>query len=580
MATRRRSTPPAFDRVTQDAPTREWTVLAQDPSVRGPGGRALTTRVTVPAERLEAGPKGHRVHVIDYDATRRAYYEPRKQSLTSDPFERVSDIDRLVGDPHFHQQNVYAIAMATLGHFQRALGRPVAWGFDFPSHQLKVAPHAFADANAYYSRESESLCFGYFAGTSGRTVFTCLSHDIVAHETSHALLDGLRRFYLRPSHVDQAAFHEGFADLIALLSVLQSPEWVELGLGDIADRRHLIPSARLRYAVLKDSVLLKLAKEFGREEAGVRGDALRHSIELQPSTSILERPEFQESHRRGEVLVAAVTQAFLRIWCQRLTVLGTRYRQAINKTVVADEAATAARHLLRIVIRALDYLPPVDLTFGDYLSALLTADMQLYPDDGRYDYRRKLRESFEAFGIRPASAARGDGAWDPPPAEVALDYDGLYFETLQRDPNTLFRFLWENRVALELDRDAFTRVTAVHPTTRVSEDGIVLRETVVEYMQTLRAYARELPSLGLRCPPGLSGQTFVTLYGGGTLVFDDFGRLKFHIGTGVRSDSQNARLQSLYDQGAFNRDAVEHTRFGALHQRRMLGSMTHPEEQW
>ena len=34
-------------------------------------------------------------------------------------------------------------------------------------------------------------------------------------------------------------------------------------------------------------------------------------------------------------------------------------------------------------IRALDYCPPVDITFGDYLRALITADRDLVPDDDR-----------------------------------------------------------------------------------------------------------------------------------------------------------------------------------------------------
>lgn len=99
-------------------------------------------------------------------------------------------------------------------------------------------------------------------------------------------------------------------------------------------------------------------------------------------------------------------------------------------------------------------------------------------------------------------------------------------------------------------------------------------------MQTLRVFARELDGLGIKIPKGLSGQTFLPLYGGGTVVFDEFGRVKFHIGTGVRSKRQTARLRSLYARGAFNRDAGEQTNFADLHRRRMLGGAGHPEEQW
>ena len=112
--------------------------------------------------------------------------------------------------------------MRTLAQFERALGRRVSWSFG--GHQLKVAPHAFAEANAFYASREEALLFGYFAGPDGSTVVqNCLSHDIVAHETTHALVDGLRPRYLEPSSPDQAAFHEGFADVVALLSVFSIP---------------------------------------------------------------------------------------------------------------------------------------------------------------------------------------------------------------------------------------------------------------------------------------------------------------------------------------------------------------------
>jgi hypothetical protein len=567
-------------RASQDVPTRHLTVLAQDPTVRGPGGKALTTRVKLPAERLEPGPMGHRVHVIDYDATTDTYYRPRERDLASDPYEEVTDIDRLVGDPQFHQQNVYAIVMATMGEFEVALGRPLDWGFNSPAHQLKVAPHAFAEANAYYSRDSESLCFGYFAGTSGQTVFTCLSHDVVAHETSHALLDGLRSFYLFPSHVDQAAFHEGFSDLVALLSVLKSSEVLEHALGPVTDSRNLVRSADLSRSKLAAVFLFRLAEQFGRELDQPLAEGLRHSIGLEPSPQLLQQEQYQEPHRRGEIVVAAVLGSFLSIWEKRLDALGRDRNLDLNRTVVCEEGATAAKQLLRILIRALDYMPPVDMRFGDYLSAVLTADQQLVPDDGRFHYRDSIRAAFAAFGILPGSSRRPDGAWEPPPADRPVSYDGLHFELLRQDPNAAFRFIWENRDALGADPDAFTRVTAMRPCTRVSADGFVLRESLVEYVQTLQVQAYELKRLGIRKPVGLSGQETIRLYGGGTLIFDEFGHLKFHIGTGVRSRLQSDRLESLLDRGDLSRDARRLSSFAQLHRRRLSVGLRQARERW
>lgn len=193
--------------------TRRIPVIAQDPGVRQ-GKEILTTTVSVPWEDLQPGPIGHRVCVIDYDASTRKMYKP---AVVDDkaPFEPEGD-DDLLGDPGFHARNVYALVMRTLARFEYALGRRVGWGFD--AHQLKVVPHAFEEMNAFYSREAESLVFGYYQAQEG-VAFTCLSHDIVVHETSHALLDGLRKRFMAPSSPDQAAFHEGFGDIVALLSV-------------------------------------------------------------------------------------------------------------------------------------------------------------------------------------------------------------------------------------------------------------------------------------------------------------------------------------------------------------------------
>ena len=263
----------------ESAPLRELTILAQDPSVRR-DGTILTRRVPIMAEPLFDGPCGARIKVVDYDSSRDRLYLPLRDGYQRDlqwldPFEDENP-DRLVDDPHFHQQNVYAVAMRTLARFEMALGRRVNYGFD--GHQLHIAPHAFAEANAYYQRENRCLCFGYFPGKRNEPVFTCLAHDIVAHETTHALLDGLRPRYIDPSSPDQGGFHEGFADIVALLSVLSDPAIVRAVLEKrkvASGRRFLISPDQLKPKALKESALLGLAEQMGTSIPNGSATALR-----------------------------------------------------------------------------------------------------------------------------------------------------------------------------------------------------------------------------------------------------------------------------------------------------------------
>jgi hypothetical protein len=67
---------------------------------------------------------------------------------------------------------------------------------------------------------------------------------------------------------------------------------------------------------------------------------------------------------------------------------------------LAREARDTAAHILRMCIRAIDYCPPVDITFGDYLRAVITADLDIDPDD-EHGYRVAFVESFRQWGIHP-----------------------------------------------------------------------------------------------------------------------------------------------------------------------------------
>jgi hypothetical protein len=492
----------------------------------------LTASVTLPPEYLAGGPWGYRVQVVDFDTSTdklypRLEYELDKNGAARDPFAD-EDPGKLASNPQFHAQNVYALVMNTLARFEKALGRRLSWAF--AGHQLKVVPHAFADANAFYSRGDEALLFGYFEAKNGETIFTCLSHDVVVHETTHALLDGLRGRFTDPSSPDQAAFHEGFADIVALLSVFSLPGVVEEILARKTSEKNvptnLIPLGAVDPENLKKSALLGLAEQMGGELSAVRGEALRHSVTLAVSADHIKNPDFLVPHRRGEILVAAIMNAFVRAWSERLDSLRSVSDGYLDLQRVAEEGRDAADYLLTMSIRALDYTPPVHLEFCDYLSAIITADLEVRPVESRYRFRDNLRQSFRDFGI---DAARGtvtpsldgkkvnpettavqppeDGAWLAI-SSLALTYDRTHSDPLTRDADEVFRFIWENRDQLELTDDAYSKVLSVRPSLRVGPDGFVLRETVAEFYQVLRLRPRELSQRWkIKVPPGLSTNT-------------------------------------------------------------------------
>jgi hypothetical protein len=613
-------------------PVRYMTIVAQDPSVTS-GGRILMAKVAVPAEDVIPGPMGYRVHVVDYDSTRRYFHGTHvlPERYEDEPPEWQRGSPAIVKDFRFHAQNAYALVMKTLARFEFALGRRLGWSFD--THQLKVAPHGMFDANAFYSPVEEGLVFGYFKGTSGKPVFTALSHDVVVHETTHALLDALRERYMIPSNPDQAAFHEGFADVIALLSVFALPEVVEHLLeppGGTPSRARTIARDDVLPKALQDSALFGLADQMGQELDGLRGGALRRSAELEADPKILADPDFSEPHRRGEVFVAAVMRAFIDAWSKRILDTGVKGQKTFPLASVVEEGADIADTLATLWIRALDYMPPVHLTFEDALTAALTSDTQVRPNDDRFKLRHYLKQQFAAYGIAPVQATRADqpDCWSRAPKN--LRYERVRFESMKSDKDEVFRFIWENRKALNLQTDAYAKVLSVRPCLRTGIDGFVLRETVAEYYQVARLTPLELERKNIALPreflahleklraerdakraakrakaaaangagaeadteddgtpldAGLDDDEFATaVYGGGVLIFDEYGRLKYHVHNKIFGSQQKDRLRYLWEAGLLAAEiesaGYRAARLSTLHRMRAIDARKFPAEGW
>ncbi len=389
-------------------PVRRLRVYAFDPqSASGLGSvNYAYATIALPWEEawedpLEQGPVNDYLEVIDVDPASGQFYKPI--DLNDANLLAQDGLTPSEGNPQFHQQMVFAVAMKVIKTFERALGRKVTWAPRWNTQtgeyeqvqKLRVYPHALREANAYYSMQKKALLFGYFqsanASAGASWIFTALSHDIIAHETTHAVLDGLHRRYAEATSVDSLAFHEAFADIVALLSHFTLTEAVH---AHIQQKGGDLDQA---------GVLSGLAEQFA---VGTTGrSSLRQYVGVAPDPGLLAQTN--ECHDRGAILVAAVFDAFLTIYVTRtddLLRIG-KVTRSDGKRLDPDlanrltrEAVKAADHVLRMCIRALDYMPPVDVRFGEFLRGIITADADLVQNDP-LNYRLAFSEAFRRRGI-------------------------------------------------------------------------------------------------------------------------------------------------------------------------------------
>ncbi len=376
-------------------------LMIQDPRIEALGGMEPVEGYDPVRAFFLDGPTTEKVAILDFDPVSGelvtgARFNKGKVRGWYENFagENLCDVGQdAMYTPEFMQVSVFATVLRTMDLFEKrdTLGRTLHWAFDGP--QLLVIPRAGLQANAFYHRDTHSLQFFYFPSSTSpqEMIHTCLSRDIVAHETGHAIIDGLAPDLLDACSPQSLAIHEAMADLTAVLMAFSSHNLrlylLEQGKGSIEGQ----------------NPFTTIAEEFGAERGHADGLRSLHNEKTLNPAGGKDYVARSEPHALSEVLSGAMYRVMVNIHED----LKDEYAQLPQYKNKRDPRFSAsgyalqkgAERLKRMAFRALDYLPSGEVSFADYGRALIAVDCVSYPDNPKM--RRWIREEFIRRHIVP-----------------------------------------------------------------------------------------------------------------------------------------------------------------------------------
>ena len=245
---------------------------------------------------------------------------------------------------------------------------------------LVVLPNAGKDFNAFYNRHSMQF-FSDRDPVDKTYVHTSDSADIVTHELGHAILDSFRPDTWSVAALEVWSFHEAFADLTAMLSILQYDEAIDLFLEQT--------NGNLR----NENVITSLAENMGKAIYNVTRDQnrpknyLRSAINdfkyVDPGTLPESAPDTAlaaECHSFGRVFLGAFYDIFEMI-----------YKTSISEGRTSKESVMQARDVLgSYVFKAIKSAP---LCVNFYESMCKTILWVAWNDQDR-KYHDKIKNIF------------------------------------------------------------------------------------------------------------------------------------------------------------------------------------------
>ncbi|CAL2103102.1 Serine protease [Tenacibaculum sp. 190130A14a] len=453
---------------------------------------------------ISDGPTSARFAIVDYNGDTDMLLPKAKWNEKEGQFydinKKVLDKSNL-NNLQFHQVNVWAILQRALAFFENGfgLGRPIPFGFE--GNRLIVVPHAGYGQNAFYDRSSKSLQFYYFDNDNDDRIYTCLSADIINHEFGHAVLDGIRPYFINSFLVETGAFHEYIGDITAILILLRNNQF----------RKRLADKTDGDFD--KEKILSSLAEQFGDsviEKPYLR--TARNSLKMNQQ----KVKESQSPHFISQVMTGAmfdILKGFANSYVKRA--------QASSGDTAKDVANRAfywaIQRMQSVAVQPLDLLPPIDVTFKDYAKAVLKSFILADPKDPNnyYDmmidafYDRQILSKGEAKELK----------------EINHIYEELNpqvyhsIDSISRSKTAAYKFLNDNRPQLMIPANQDIIVADLYDANKFIRRGIRMpRQIILQYLW------RE--DVVLRGPQfGEYNGKVTTMLCGGTLVFNEKGTL-------------------------------------------------------
>lgn len=355
----------------------------QDPSV----GEIGTRRAYLPGPVL-AGPRDARI-------------APGAPGI--DPVEpnAFGDFVTQPDTPQFDAVHTFAVVRQTLTMYQRSL---VAVGIDMPlpwqwntsmdTRPLAIYPYGLPNVmNAFYSRTQACLKFGDFIppGAGGAPldesarVYTCRSFDIVAHETAHAVLDGLKPQWLQADAPPQTGgLHEAFGDLTAIFLALSQLDQCEAVVAQTKAHLH------------DKTYLADIAEQFGMALGGATG---------------LRNADNDLTLGQAGTQVHAISQVFTGAMYDVLADMFAYERKPTHDDCAAVLHRVAA-YLRGLLLRALIAAPDRAARYVDVVNEML----RIVQEDGKPPiYAGFIRNQFARRDVveQPTDAAAGQAPAGP-----------------------------------------------------------------------------------------------------------------------------------------------------------------------